>query len=411
MRRSCAGPGAGAVRSSEQKISAPFPSDLLGGRTSYKQTRTETKNTHTMDSNTTTTPPTTSGRPDETVWLSERTRPHQVGALRARQEAEAGARRAFLKRAAKQAWVDLREKGYAVVPGVLSESNVTQLRGMFFDWFRQVFGDGPVDLARIGPHNIFKYHRVGQTAFMWYVRHLVADFWGELWGQKAAEDRGEDPDAAAPADVVTAFDGCCWMPKDCRRRDNCWTHTDQPVSRVGFHEVQGIATLTSNKRRGFVVYPGSHRHHQAYGKTLAPKERKSSFLRIKPEFLERLRREHGIVRTVVEVQAGDLVLWDSQTFHQNCYGPAGCEERLGLYTSFLPTSVKANTPAQQAKRVKYLDDRTTSHRVAPIRVNSKQPQTYGNDELLIDYDNLPKPKHVVSRRRRLALIGAPPGTE
>ena len=45
----------------------------------------------------------------------------------------------------------------------------------------------------------------------------------------------------------------------------------------------------------------------------------------------------------------------------------------------------------QTKRQKYFNDkRTTSHWAYPIRVNSLQPQTYGDDSLLIDYDKLPK---------------------
>jgi len=44
------------------------------------------------------------------------------------------------------------------------------------------------------------------------------------------------------------------------------------------------------------------------------------------------------------------------------------------------------------KRLKYFNERrTTSHWPCPIKVNGKQPQTYGNDSLLINYDNLTEP--------------------
>tara|TARA_B100001094_G_C17914498_1_gene662846 strand:+ start:552 stop:734 length:183 start_codon:yes stop_codon:yes gene_type:complete len=46
----------------------------------------------------------------------------------------------------------------------------------------------------------------------------------------------------------------------------------------------------------------------------------------------------------------------------------------------------------QKKRQKYFQEkRTTSHWPAPIRVNGKQPQTYGNNRRLIDYESLEKP--------------------
>ena len=44
------------------------------------------------------------------------------------------------------------------------------------------------------------------------------------------------------------------------------------------------------------------------------------------------------------------------------------------------------------KREKYFEElRTTSHWPYPIKVNSLQPQTYGNKEMEIDYTKLNKP--------------------
>ena len=50
------------------------------------------------------------------------------------------------------------------------------------------------------------------------------------------------------------------------------------------------------------------------------------------------------------------------------------------------------TESMKKKRFKYFQDRrTTSHWCYPIKVNSLQGRTYGNNELLIDYDLLSKP--------------------
>ena len=52
---------------------------------------------------------------------------------------------------------------------------------------------------------------------------------------------------------------------------------------------------------------------------------------------------------------------------------------------------KLNTKTEQTKRLKYFNEkRTTSHWPYKINVNSLQPQTYGDDNKLIDYNNLPK---------------------
>ena len=90
--------------------------------------------------------------------------------------------------------------------------------------------------------------------------------------------------------------------------------------------------------------------------------------------------------------AGALLLWDSRTFHQNRYGLPGSEERIVQYVCYLPKVNKKNSKSQETKRLKYFNElRTTSHWPYPIRVNSLQPQTYGNQEREIDYSKLTKP--------------------
>ncbi len=34
-------------------------------------------------------------------------------------------------------------------------------------------------------------------------------------------------------ELVVSFDGTCWIPKEVRKTDNCWTHTDQAPASVG----------------------------------------------------------------------------------------------------------------------------------------------------------------------------------
>ena len=79
-------------------------------------------------------------------------------------------------------------------------------------------------------------------------------------------------------------------------------------------------------------------------------------------------------------------------FHQNQYGVQDEGERLVQYVCYMPRDGDGNTDAQRDKRLKYFEDRrTTSHWPYPISVNGKQPQRYGNDDLLIDYSSLPGP--------------------
>jgi hypothetical protein len=86
-----------------------------------------------------------------------------------------------------------------------------------------------------------------------------------------------------------------------------------------------------------------------------------------------------------------MVFWDSRTFHQN--QGKGNEERLFIYICMLPRNHPKNTKAQITKRQKYYKERrTTSHWPYPIHVNGKQPRTYGNTSMLIDYSKIIQPQ-------------------
>jgi ectoine hydroxylase-related dioxygenase (phytanoyl-CoA dioxygenase family) len=87
---------------------------------------------------------------------------------------------------------------------------------------------------------------------------------------------------------------------------------------------------------------------------------------IDPEYLKTIED----TRKVLKVDAGDMVLWDSRTFHQSQYGSN--EERLVQYVCFLPRSHEGNTPGQQRQRLKYFKHRrTTTHWPYPLCVNPR----------------------------------------
>lgn len=267
----------------------------------------------------------------------------------------------------------LQKLGYAVVPGVLSHDEILHAKTWFHEWLDSV--DIPPAM-RI--HGIFKHHEVGHQKHAWYVRTRprVREVFAEVWG-------------TSPDNLVVSFDGSCYIPggREVKRTDfNPWTHTDQSPMQKGMQCVQGFVALTSNKTRSLVVYEGSHLEHEAYFSKYPVKYPSKRFQKI--DHLDDIRAR----RKVVDVEAGSLVLWDSRTFHQNQYGVQDEGERLVQYVCYMPRDGAGNTEAQKNKRLKYFEERrTTSHWPYPISVNGKQPQTYGNDDLLIDYSRLPRP--------------------
>lgn len=265
---------------------------------------------------------------------------------------------------------DLAKNGYAVVPNILTDHEISTAKDSFYMWL-----DSHPDIKKkhnaISPHGIFKFFEAGHQRHAWFIRtrKAVQDVFKTLWKTD---------------DLVVSFDGSCWIDKDVAKTDTVWTHTDQAPNKVGVHCYQAFVSLTSNKERTLIVYENSHNLHEEYMKERNLTDAKN-WLKIDASYLEKIKD----TRRVLEVEAGSLVIWDSRTFHQNQYGRPG-EERIVQYVSYLPKEKRSK--AMKTKRTKYLEERrTTSHWPYPVNVNGLQPQTYGNKEMQIDYSQLPKP--------------------
>ena len=268
---------------------------------------------------------------------------------------------------------ELQTKGYCVIPDVLSSQEVGDAKQLFYKWQSTIPNHNKIH-NQIDPHGIYKFHNVGHQEHAWAIRTnpKVVDVFKKIWNTDK---------------LVVSFDGSCYISKDCNKQDNIWTHTDQAPNSKGLQCYQGFVALTSNRERTLVVYEESHLLHEQYFKERNITSSKNWQL-ISEEYLETISTK----KKALEVPAGALVLWDSRTFHQNRYGLPGSEERIVQYVCYLPKVNKKNSKSQEAKRLKYFNElRTTSHWPYSIRVNSLQPQTYGNQDRKIDYSKLTKP--------------------
>lgn len=267
----------------------------------------------------------------------------------------------------------LRENGYVVIPNILTDDEVKEAKELFFKWKSSIPNiDNFHKIA--DPHGIFKFHQIGHQEHAWFIRTRpkIIEIFKHIWKTN---------------ELVVSFDGSCYIPKECNKKDNIWTHTDQAPLYKDEMCFQGFVGLTKNEERSLIVYEKSHLLHEKYFKDRNISHSKNWNL-IDHDFLKSIEDS----KKKIFVNPGDLVLWDSRTFHQNCYGEPNSEERLVQYVSYLPKNNEKNSKSQREKRVKYFNElRTTSHWCYPINVNSLQPQTYGNTNLLIDYNKLNPP--------------------
>ena len=273
---------------------------------------------------------------------------------------------------------ELEENGYTIIHNVYNNEEIAEYKKEFFDWYKNTSN---VELLHpiIHGNGIFKYFEIGHQRFNWLARTnpKVINIFKQLWNSD---------------ELVTSFDGCCYYPSDHKGEEKYWIHTDQSSHKKGRHCLQSFLSLTNNSERTLIIVKGSHLMHEHYFKTLnidAPRD----WCILDENYVSNLEDK----KVYVKVSAGDLVIWDSRTFHQNTCGNSTCnEERLVQYLCYLPKNDIKNDKRQRALRREYFEERyTTSHWPYPLIVVPAQPYYnyyYPESKIIIDYNLLPKPR-------------------
>jgi hypothetical protein len=181
--------------------------------------------------------------------------------------------------------------------------------------------------------NTFNAYGVAHEKFMWDARMepgIISAF-ATLWGTQ---------------ELLVSFDALnITFPnrKDVPRMLS-WEHIDQSPLRRGLHCVQGVINLSKSgpEDGGLMVYPGSHRLTEEFFDTCTDKttwSKKDLYMFEEGQLAWFKDREIEPVK--VEVDYGDLILWDSRTIH---YGA----EPTALSTTIRTVIYAAYTPARLA---------------------------------------------------------------
>jgi len=169
---------------------------------------------------------------------------------------------------------------------------------------------------------------VGHSDFQWEVREQTSELFGHLWGVEKTN-------------LATSFDGFCFMAgerKYKKRADNSFIHTDQNPNRNYVWSYQGLLNLVDcdEKSGGFVCVPKTHLKHREFFETrydlTGKKFKKDWYL-----FSDEEKEDEEILSQTIKVNcnAGDMILWDSRTFHCNTV-PTKSVTRACVYVCMLP---------------------------------------------------------------------------
>ena len=272
----------------------------------------------------------------------------------------------------------LQENGYTIINNVYNQEEINEYKHEFFNWYNR--GNIKYLHSIIDRNGIFKYFQVGHQRFAWLARtnSKIINIFKELWNTN---------------ELVTSFDGCCYYPSDYDGEPHFWTHSDQSSRKKGLHCYQSFLSLTNNSERTLVLYKASHLLHEHYFTTMKIDEPRDWNI-LDQNYVQNIIQD----QLYLDVKEGDLVIWDSRTFHQNTCGTLSCnEERLIQYLCYLPKYNEGNNQKEKNKRKNYFKNlRTTSHWPYPMNVVPEQPNNYNyynpENKIIIDYQSLMKPK-------------------
>ncbi len=272
-------------------------------------------------------------------------------------------------------WLEhLRNRGWAVVP---IEGWPENMPKRFFDWierYSEAFDRYDPDTwtkanLPFSLHGIMK-HYLGHTDWIWEVRLLAAPYFAQLW---------EVP----VEDLITSFDGACFMPVTNNSKAKQWIHCDQPRAVRGFTSVQGVVNYRDcgPEDGGLLVCEDSHLIHDEYmdqneseGLVWGPARLDGSLLSTK-----------RILK--VCAPAGSLILFDSRMFHSNIHPRGDTTDaaqvpryRMASYVSMVPRD-RLNA-AELKKHIQiYETGRMTGHNCyGPwFQMVAKHPHTHGSE--------------------------------
>jgi hypothetical protein len=181
---------------------------------------------------------------------------------------------------------------------------------------------------------------IGQSEFLWYIRgnRNVKKIFSSIWNSD---------------ELFTSFDGAgCyrnWHINEEWKTMGGWYHCDQvnnqkhffslfdkltlffqnPFKKPDRCSIQGFVALTDNNPStgGLVLVPYSHKNFINLQFVNVEEQVWGDFITIPPELTEHINP------CLIQCKAGDLVLWDSRTFH--CNTPALIDQQDDTTTNLL----------------------------------------------------------------------------
>jgi len=282
----------------------------------------------------------------------------------------------------------LQKYGVAIIPGVLTEAECTDMVDKIWDFFERLSSSWyqPIDreneeswrgFYKLYPKHsmLFQNWCVGHSHASWDVRQneKVVHVFSKIWDVK-------------PEELLVSFDGFSFNPppeitNKGWNRNNTWYHSDQSFTRNGFECVQSWVTGLDVEEGDATLsfYEGSHKFHKELADRFGITD-KADWKKLKKEE-EAFYLEKGCAAKKIQCPKGSMVLWDSRTIHCGTEAFRMREHskfRAVIYVCYEPRS-HATAAHLRKKRKAFHELRGTSHWPAKSKLFPWKPRTYGGE--------------------------------
>ena len=254
-----------------------------------------------------------------------------------------------------EAWLKhLHEKGFVVVGNVVNQEDCLRIIEEMKECLQKMSPLLTDEKSWTVKENypfllhggMIKY--VGHSKFQWELREKAAPLFAKIWNCKET-------------DLVASFDGFCFMngklgfePSD----PLGFAHSDQSPKRDFLWSVQGFVNLCDNDEKdgGLVIIPETHRMHQEFFKKIGKSDVQSDWYKFSKE-----EKQDPVFSTFIKVngKAGDMMLWDSRTFHCNTV-PTSQNLRAVVYVCELPKD-RVPEEAKKKRGMAWMERKPSNH--------------------------------------------------
>ena len=253
-------------------------------------------------------------------------------------------------------WLDhLEEKGWVVIPNVISKERCGYYQERMFDMLESFEGSGfsrdnPITWKKTSPpglHGLIQHQGVGQTALAWEARTepAVLKVFSELWN-------------CLPEDLLVSFDAMNFSPptKPTPEPRKQWKHFDQGKKMPGQRVcVQGCLQV-SQCNGGTSFLSGSHNKHAEFVKQPGVNEDGSNWVKLRKEDYAYFSDCENVAP---HIEMGSLILWYSCTAH-DAKLPTD-SYRMAIYVCYLPRSRATKAQLEKKKKKVFRERRMTTH--------------------------------------------------